>query len=269
MKYFYDENEIRYNLASTNGGKAFNWLFVPGGPGADSSYFLSLVQLLQPPGNAWLIDLPGNGSHTVWKEGFDKWLSMFVPMIKRFENPILVGHSFGGQLPFLYEELEDILKGFVILNGTPTWSPEEAVRFAKEHNLPNFREDMKVFVDNPNQTTFKQALAACTPYYFRPDNLEFGKSLLKELPFAYEPAVWWQNKVVEIAFDVKWLPQKVKTLIIGGEYDGMLPFSLFEKDSRFDRENIEKVLIKNAGHFTWIEEPEKTRKVIKKFEESL
>ena len=34
--YSYDSNQVRYELYQTNGGQPYNWLFFPGGPGADS-----------------------------------------------------------------------------------------------------------------------------------------------------------------------------------------------------------------------------------------
>ena len=49
--YLYDDLGTRYHLASSRGGKALNWLFVPGGPGFDSSYFLPLAQNLNVDGN--------------------------------------------------------------------------------------------------------------------------------------------------------------------------------------------------------------------------
>jgi hypothetical protein len=60
--YFY-RDKVRYELYQTNAGKNYNWLFFPGGPGADSIYLRSLVNELRLPGNVWLIDLPGNGSN--------------------------------------------------------------------------------------------------------------------------------------------------------------------------------------------------------------
>jgi pimeloyl-ACP methyl ester carboxylesterase len=266
MHYFYDKNNIRYNLVSTNGGKPINWIFIPGGPGGDSSYFLGLTELLQCLGNTWLVDFPGNGNHNVQKDGFDNWLSIFVPMVKQFQNPVIVGHSFGGILPLLYNEMEDLLKGLVIIDSTPSLWLEEAAKFATDHNLPDLTKEMTEFTINPNQDTFSQALNACTPYYFPPKTLEYGRKLLKSLPFAFEAAVWWQRKAIETSYNASWIPQNVKTLIIGGEFDAITPFSLFEKDERFNRKNIERILVKNAGHLPWIEEPEKVRKIIKKFE---
>ncbi len=266
MNHFYDKNNVRYTLASTQGGKPLNWLFIPGGPGCDSSYLDGLAQLLQLCGNTWLLDFPGNGSHAIKKEGFDDWLAIFIATIAQFQNPVIVGHSFGGMLPLLFNELENLLRGFIILNSAPCLWLESAVQFAQDHHLPDLSKEMQAFTENPNQATFDVALDACMPYYFPQKSLALGRELLKKITVSFEPAVWWQRKAVEISYNATWIPEKVKTLIIGGEFDAITPFSLFQQDKRFDKQNIQKVLIKNAGHLPWIEESEKVKALIKEFE---
>ena len=138
--YLYDENHVRYELYHTGEGKPFNWLFFSGGPGADSSYFHALVDELKLPGNVWLVDLPGNGTNIPHQpEDFDKWFSLFPTIIKKFTNPVLVGHSFGGMFPLLFPELEHSLKGFVILNSAPSLWLEEAVAYSKQFALPDLK----------------------------------------------------------------------------------------------------------------------------------
>ena len=77
--YLYDSNHVRYELYQTNEGKPYNWLFFPGGPGCDSSYFHSLIDELDLPGNVWLIDLPGNGDNLQenFSETFNQWMDIF------------------------------------------------------------------------------------------------------------------------------------------------------------------------------------------------
>jgi pimeloyl-ACP methyl ester carboxylesterase len=150
FRYFYDENYVRFRLAKTNQGTNFyNWLFLPGGPGADSSYYLSLIEELDMAGNFWLIDFPANGSN-LQNPGdsdynFDLWEDYFIPAINRFENPILVGQSFGGMFPLLFPILETILKGFVILSSAPRLWFDDAARYAKENNASFKPRRMKVF----------------------------------------------------------------------------------------------------------------------------
>lgn len=261
MNYLYDINHVRYELYKTNGGKPYNWLFFPGGPGADSSYLRSLVNELTISGNVWLIDLPGNGTNVIdsHENNFDEWIALFPKIIQQFENPVLVGHSFGGMFPLLFPELENILKGCVILNSAPTLYLEEAVAYSKQFDLPDLSKEMHEFTINPNQDTFLKALDACMPYYFPKHSLEKGRKLLSQVPFRYQPAVWWQRKSIESNFSAKWIPQKVPTLIIGSKYDCICPFTSFQKDKRFKRQNIEHVFIEDAGHIIWIENPSATK----------
>ncbi len=267
--YFYDSNHVRYELYQTNGGKDYNWLFLPGGPGCDSRYFHSLVDELDLPGNVWLVDMPGNGDNL--DESFtdvmnyDQWFDIFPEVINKFDNPILVGQSFGGMFPLLFPENEDKLKGFVILNSAPSLWMEEAVNYAQQFNLPDISEAVQTFIQNPCQETFELGLDAVAPYYFPPSTLEKGRQFLKQFPYHFLPVLWWQIKAVQMNFTAKWIPENVPTLIIGGKYDCMTPFTLFEKDVRFHRPNIRMLLIEDAGHFPWIENPKAVKEAFDDF----
>lgn len=267
MNYFKDLNGVRYELYQTNAGQNLNWLFFPGGPGADSCYFHGLVDILNLPGNIWLIDLPGNGGNVLNEENYnyDKWLGLYLETIKKFQNPIHVGHSFGGMLPLLFEECEKILKGLVILNSAPSLWMEEAQNYAKQFDLPDLSIEMNNFVKNPNQKTFDEALKACFPYYFPEKTLKKGAKVFEGLPFAYKPAVWWQKKALEISYSAKWIPKQVPTILVGGKYDCICPFYIFEKDERFQRKNIQKCFIENAGHLGWVENPEALKEAFQGF----
>lgn len=266
--YLCDADQVRYELYQTNAGKNCNWLFFPGGPGADSSYLRSLVDELKLPGNVWLIDLPGNGSNASdsYSDNFDSWFELFPRIVKQFDNPIVVGHSFGGMLPLLYPDLETILAGCIILNSAPVLWQEEAVSYSKHFDLPDLTNDMHAFIQTPNQETFDAALNACMPYYFPKETLERGRKLLSQMPFSYRAAVWGQIKALEGKLLAQWIPQQVPTLIIGSKYDCICPFSLFTKDERFHRKNIRLLFIEDAGHCPWVENPTAVRKA---FEELL
>lgn len=265
--YLYDTDQVRYELYQTNEGKNYNWLFFPGGPGADSNYLRSLVDELQLPGNVWLIDLPGNGSNVSgsYSDNYDSWFELFPRIVKQFGNPIVVGHSFGGMLPLLYPDLEDSLAGCVILNSAPVVWLEEAVVYSKQFDLPDLTKDMQAFIQNPSQETFDAALNACMPYYFPKETLEKGRALLSQVTFQYRPAVWGQIKAIEGKLTAQWIPQNVPTLIIGAKYDCICPFSLYTKDVRFHRENIKLLFIENAGHCPWVENPDAVREGFDEF----
>lgn len=262
--YLYNADGVRFELYQTNAGK-YNWLFFPGGPGADSSYLHSLIDELTLPGNVWLIDLPGNGSNVQDGENYDHWMELFPKMIKQFDNAVLVGHSFGGMFPLLFPELEEHLKGFVILNSTPVLWMEDAVNYSKQFDLPDLSKDMDEFTHNPSLETFTAALDACIPYYFPPETMEKGRKLFAETTCQWKPAVWWQHKAVELNFSARWVPKNVPTLIVGGKYDCICPFCVFEKDVRFHRRNIQLYYINNAGHLPWIENPTAVRRAFSQF----
>ena|ERR1700722_13579534 len=270
--YFYDNNHVRYELTNPHTNGPYNWLFFPGGPGADSSYFHSLNSILKLPGNVWHIDFPGNGgnvANTDVNYDFDNWFNIFLPIIQKFENPIIVGHSFGGMFPLLFPELEQYLKGLILLNSAPSLWLAEAVSYAKNFDLPSLAQEMQEFTENPNQETFKVALDACMPYYFPKKSLEKGRALLSDVSFQFQPAMWWQRKAMELNFSAKWIPQNVQTLILGCTHDCICPFSLFQKDTRFQRSNIELLNIEDAGHLGWVENPEAVKEAFVNFIKSI
>jgi len=258
--YFYDANHVRYELVATHGGQPYNWIFLPGGPGVDSSYLRTLVECLDVPGNVWLLDLPENGSNRESTSGnyqFDLWFDVFVPAIQRFENPILVGHSFGATFPLFFPELESVLKGFISINGTPCPWQEEAVSYAKQFNLPDFSKEIQAFINQPNDLTCKEALLACMPYYCPPRTLEAGTAILLQARFNYIPALWWLKRVGEPNFwSNMWVPERVPVLIIGATYDCMCPYYLFQRDQRYQKPNITMIHLQEAGHMPWLESPE-------------
>ncbi len=264
-RIFISQEQVRYQLyKSSNCENSYNWLFFPGGPGADSCYMKSLADVLELPGNVWLIDLPGNGSNLSnnYTDNFDAWFELYGNVVKQFKNPVIVGHSAGGTFSLLHPEFEGILRGLILLNATPHFWPEEAVAYSKQFDLPDYTIQMKAFVENPSSETFHEALKACMPYYFPKEHLEKGTNLLLQVPFNFKPALWFQYKGVQGEIEATWIPQKVPTLIISGKYDCMCPVTLFTKDARFLRDNISFTCIETAGHCPWLEAPDTIKNAI-------
>jgi pimeloyl-ACP methyl ester carboxylesterase len=248
----WDERGTRYTLVQSNVG-THNWLFVPGGPGADSSYFLPLIEKLYLPGKTWLVDLPDNGSNTQNHDRgiFDDWTDCLLGAVGRFENPIYVGHSFGGMLALSLPELEDVLKGLIIIGSCPVFDAQETASMVKEKNIVIPAGPGKIFRENPTIETFKAALLAGAPRHFPPHSLEIGRELLASLVFNLRVVLWGYSRIG--SYQAKWVPQSLPTLIIGGSEDCINPISLFIKDQRFNRTNISLVVLQGSGHFPWIE----------------
>jgi hypothetical protein len=65
--YFWDENSVRYQLINSIGGSDtfYNWLFFPGGPGADSRAKTNRLE--------WLPAGIGK-TQAIWSNFHTKWL---------------------------------------------------------------------------------------------------------------------------------------------------------------------------------------------------
>lgn len=173
-------------------------------------------------------------------------------------------------ITLLTPELENFLKGVVILSSAPRLWLEEAASCARKYDLPNFNPQLQEFVANPSEETCKMLLDACVSYYFyKKETMEKGRALLLSTPFAFQPGFWWMDKVIVSGYTAAWIPKNVPALIIGSEFDFMTPFEIFQKDPRFLRPNIQLVEIKEAGHFNWMDNPEDVKTAFQNYSESL
>lgn len=213
-----------------------SWIFVPGGPGFNSSYLLDLVLSLQLEGNRYLIDYPENPNQLI---------DNFVPTIKTFQNPVIVGHSFGSMIVMMLPELQHIIKGLVILNSSPVlW-----------YNPKQIDQQMISFINNPNKTNFDKVLGRSLIGYFNPYYLNIGFDMVSNIPSNYTLLAWWFLKSLQINYHYKWIPSFM-VLIIMGQYDKITPIQLwYDKNRQFlwNKSNITVSIIPNSGHFPWIE----------------
>lgn len=262
-QYKYTERNVRLSLYSQHSGD-INWLCIPGGPGADSRYYETMLENIALPGKTWLVDFPGNGDHLEGIDenyNFDNWLEIFIPTIKAFENPAIIGQSFGAMLPLFYPELEEILKAFIIVSSAPSNWLLPAARKQQQYKLPELHRPLRIFLDNPSPATFKLALEACYPYYFTGDYKSKGDKVFSNLPFNYHAAAWGQHKAV--GYDAKWIPRKVPCIIIGGSRDFITPLEVYQQDERFSHIKIFEIM--DAGHMPWLDKPEEFKQIIERF----
>ncbi|ARN84744.1 alpha/beta fold hydrolase [Candidatus Nucleicultrix amoebiphila] len=262
LKSLYDENHTRFQLVKSVPGKSvFNWLFLPGGPGVDSNCFLSLIDTMNVPGNYWLIDLIFNGTNEPYdipsNAIYKKWGDFLIDAVQKFENPILIGHSFGGYLPLFCPQLEDSLKGFVILNSIPTLHSDLFAKCARENNLPPLSDAQSSFIEEPTLETINALYMSEVPYFFSHENRVQGiEKIVKKLTYCIPTEHWWYKEGAQIYSKITWVPDKTPTLIIGGSDDFITPLGVFEEDARFKRANIKIVTLQKAGHFPWLEHPD-------------
>jgi pimeloyl-ACP methyl ester carboxylesterase len=265
----FDAYQTRMTLVQSNPGPGYNWLFLPGGPGADSQYYNELIEILHLPGNVWFIDLPENGSNTFkdrYREDFDfnTWEICFKHVLQSLDNIILVGHSFSGIYPLLFPEIEKDLTGLVILCSASRIWIDNALKMAQQKNLPSFEKELAEFLSNKSAESFEKARRVFVHYYFTPETLEKGSKILFRGAFNFHAMNWWLSKARSIDFDAILIPS-IPTLIVGGSEDCAVPFEGYRTDERFHKSNILLREIEGASHTPWLEKPEEVRKLFDAF----
>jgi pimeloyl-ACP methyl ester carboxylesterase len=250
-------SRARLQLVVNSEGANSNWLFLPGGPGLGSESLLPLLNILKLPGNLWLLDLPGDGSNTTTDnfESFSKWPIALIEAVGRFDHVILVAHSTGGMYALSLPELEDLLKGLVLLDSAPTAEWQAAfAEIVRDFTIPGLEVLQEKYAKTPNNQTLKELTLASAPYLFTQKGQASGIESLRSLPYNYETCQW-SEKYFDQMYQAEWIPETTPTLILAGDEDLVTPLKLFQNDKRFCRENILLKSIKGAGHFPWIENP--------------
>ena len=268
MQPLYTADGFRFIQEKTVDGGKLNWIFLPGGPGLGSEYFKSLFELINLPGVTWRLDFLNDGSNRLNKDIDYEfvWSSGLINAVQTFDNVILVTHSFSGMFALTLLELENHLKGFVIMNSTPNkdWADGLAQRI-KQNNFINTSDLQEKYWQDQTDDNLKDLMIACWQLLVNNDS----KSKIQEImtkDMQYNAAAYaWGHGVFHKQYQAKWIPQKINTLIIGGDQDILTPFNLFKKDERFVRDNITMEEIKNASHFLWIDQPEPVIKLFQDF----
>jgi pimeloyl-ACP methyl ester carboxylesterase len=266
-KVKYTKDGVRLTLVKSYTGNNINLIFVPGGPGIDSSYLTDLANTLNVKGSVWLLDLPDNGSNIKVGTDFNKWSDYLLNTVKEFDNVILVGHSFGGTLILSDPRIEKQLKGLILLDSTPELTPEVEIKEREKYNLPNSDRVMGEYLKQPSNYVLKNVVLELIDYYFIPSFKEKGINFANQAIYNHHSFDWAIANFFP-TYKAKYIP-KIPTLIMSGEFDHVLPLYVFTEDKRFKSDNFKIVEIKDAGHFPWVEKPEKVKKVVEDFIASL
>ncbi len=247
-------------LNSTSGCErepiGFRTIFVPGGPGFDSSYLISLIEQLKLPGSSWCCDLPGNGNYKL--EGvfnFEDWKSRFPRAIASFKErvpggPLLVvAHSFAGLLVFACPDLRHTVDAFIFLNSTPK-NPATPVT---EGGFIEAAETAIARRDALNKEAQEEAGKYLLPFAqgFCPE-LSAGEAeaFFKQITCSWQPLYWFEKTAPLRDEEGTWVPA-CPTLIVESSLDPF--YGLFKKEgTKYAKPNVTFKAIEGAGHFCWI-----------------
>ena len=266
----FDKFGNRFRLIRSSADtRAYNFVFLPGGPGACSDYFLPLIERLALPGHYWTLDLFGSGTlpPKVDFSAFDyrQWFDWLPKLANTLPNTVLVAHSFAGILALSEPELETSLSGLILLNTAPRLWHEAAEQKLQQLDLTLDDAQITPYIDRPTQQSYEQAQQACAPLYFTEAYLPQGKAMLTALNLPYQTATFFLNWALHNVYTFSWLPKKLPTFILGGAQDAIMPFHLFTRDQRFFRNNISLYEIENAGHICWLEQPQEVADILNEF----
>lgn len=258
---------MRFIQVKSNAGEPLNWLFLPGGPGLGSEYLSEFTRHLSLPGTLWHIDFPGDGSNTFTVEDnlFHTWTEALIEAASTLTNTILVAHSTGGMLALSVPALEKYLVGLVLMSSAPdsSWQNQFSLKISK-----NIQTDVQhlqnKYKNKPSNSLLKAITIHSIPLLFTQTGLKKDLSWFRKLPYNHSSHRWCEENF-DHSYSAKWTPNKIPTLILSGDQDQLTPLKLFMDRPELKRDNIEKIEIKNSGHFPWVDNLNDTCLALSKF----
>lgn len=260
-KLIWTKSKARLKLFRHNNRNNYHWLFLPGGPGLGSESLCDLVEMLDLPGSMWYVDFPGDGSNIYSQddESFLNWQVALIEACREFDNVILVAHSSGGMFALATRELEDILKGFILMDSAPHSGWQEIfMKYVKDHPLVETEILQKNYNENPSNALLKNLTIASAPYFSTTKSIKKIINMLASLPYNYRSQRWAEQNF-DSSYKATWVPEAIPTLLFAGEQDPITPLKLFTDAKEFNRSNIQIQSIKNASHFPWMDNPEEVK----------
>lgn len=254
-----------YRLNQIKEGSDLNWLFLPGGPGLGSEYLADFCNNLTVQGTITLIDFPKDGNNCEGELDFRVWKKGLISLLKSFNKPILVTHSFSGMFALDVPEIENYLTGLVLMNTTTTNSFFQHVNEMREqHNLPDLVPAASEYHFNPSDETYKKFWDTYKYYCFTQEELPIGEQMMTL--FAYNnDSYHYAIEHFYNDFHHKWRPQTIPTMTIASELDYICPPTIFIQDENFQSKNVISKMIYKAGHCPWILHFEQIQKCFDEF----
>ncbi len=231
-------NHFKINFQEQGEGEVILLLH---GWGCDSNIFKNIQQHLSQKFKTFSLDLLGFGKSDkpdVALEIYD-----YVKIVEKFciafniENPILIGHSFGGRISIVFASRNKTKK--VVLVDSAGIKPKRKLNYYLKVYFFKFIKQIFSF-------PFLKSQKEKVTQYFRK---KFGSSDYQNLD-----GVMRETFVKIVNEDLqKFLSQiKASTLLIWGEHDTATPVS----DAKIMEKNIPDaglVVLKNCGHYSFLE----------------
>lgn len=251
-------------LTQVQEGEGVPWFFLPGGPGMGSESLHDLILLLNLRNPLYQVDLPEICiDATNPANALEQWQQAILDVSAHFGQVVWLGHSFGGMLLQTIPELDAYLQGLVLANSAPdnTWFTSFAQR-AAALKLPNVSQLRKNLLEHPSDDNYKSYMLNSIDYYFTPKGVTQGLSIFQQCHFQVKPYLWALEHF-HPSYQALWIPD-CPTLILSGELDPMTPATSFNQ-SPYQASQFQHKMIKQAGHFPWVEDPEEATLIFREF----
>ncbi len=238
--------KINYRVAGQG-----DYIFLLHGWGANIELFNNLIELLSAKFTVVALDMPGFGKSAEPPEAWDvdKYTDFVLDFIAEFkpEKVTLLGHSFGGRVIIKMLNRKDLPFSVdkIILTGSAGIRPKRSMKYK-----------LKV-------ASYK---AAKSVLRFFPGALENYRKKMGSADYAAASPVMRQSLVKVVNEDLTHLLSSIKVpaLLIWGTNDTATPVA--------DGKQMEKlipdaglVVLENAGHYAFLDQPYVFNRVIKSF----
>lgn len=220
------------------------------GWGQDSTTFNNIVTSLKGQYKIYLIDLPGFGKsdepdHDYDLNDYAKILNQVISSY-HIKKPLVIGHSFGGRLAIKYEATYGGLNKIILVNSAGIKPKRNCMYYFKVYyykfikrvfSLPLFNKYKKSVLNKFGSNDYKNA------------TIRMRKVLVKVVN---EDLSHYMRKI------------KIPVLLFWGENDKVTPISNAYKMKELLKDSG-LVVVKNSGHFSYLDDPYLLIEVIKVF----
>lgn len=244
-----------------------NIVFIPGGPGLGPISFIPVTEFIDGV-NIYLYYPSGTDNQASDGKDFSytTQLKELKNEIKKIENPIIIGHSFGGiiatdlalQSPSLINSLICIAAPF----SKKVFESASEVFNQLQSSESNFINDK--FKNEPTDKNYKEWFSFYGELYFSETNVNSGKKMILDDSACAESYLAARSESAtkeSLLSEIKNV--NLNRLFILGEQDKLLPSNILIKDA--EAGNYKTVTIKEAGHFVHFDQPIKVAEVISQF----
>jgi pimeloyl-ACP methyl ester carboxylesterase len=199
-----------------------------------------------------LLDFPRDGTNNKGDLGIKSWQDGLIAILKTYENPIIVAHSFGAMFCLNMPEIVPLLSGIVLMNATTANSFFVHINLMQQkHKLPDLVPAASEYPLNPSDETYRQFWNVYKYYYFTQEEMTAGECIMRQLAFnhaAYSEAIHHFYPT----YTSNWAPATLPIMTIASEYDYICPPGIFVDNEKFHSRNILNKVITQAGHCPWL-----------------